>query len=453
MLQHLPHQQNSNLYNIITLLNKHENVFLTGFAGTGKSYILRQLKDIYNDRLVLTSTTGISAVNIGGQTIHSWAGVGCMDESPQEFAETMKNEMFGVTGQARMRIRHCKLLAIDEISMLSAYQLEYLDRVFRTVRENNLPFGGIQVLFIGDFLQLPPVATKADLKIFPRRGLFCFESTVWFDLNIKPVILTKIYRQKNYEFSRILCDFRLGDISEKDFNILSRRFFNDSKALSDKLHIFPKKQQVKDFNAYKLNELNTPLFEYKAYDDIPVMDDVEDTHSYKRKIFYELNNNFQAEYKINLKVGCRVMLLKNLDFNAGLINGSCGTVKELAKSYAIVKFDNGITKKIARVLFELQKDDVIVAKRFQLPLKLAYAITIHKAQGMTFEEIVINCDDAFAPGQIYVGLSRVKSLEGLYITGFNPKKLYPSHKARSFYLKLEDEAMQRFKDNLYKRCI
>ena len=450
MLQNLP-QQNPDLYRVMTLLNQRENVFLTGFAGTGKSFILRQLKKIYKDKLVLTSTTGISAVNIGGQTIHSWAGVGCMDDSAQDLADSIANATFGTVGQTKMRIKHCKLLAIDEISMLSAYQLEYLDKVFRVVRDIDLPFGGIQVLFIGDFLQLPPVATNNDLKYFSRRALFCFQSTTWDDLGIKTVVLTKIYRQKNYEFSRILCDFRLGDISEKDMRILSSRFVSDGARLSDKLHLFPKKQQVRRFNTYKLNKLKTPLFEYRSYDDIPIIDDVEDEYSYKRKIFYELNNDCQAERIINLKIGCRVMLLINLDFKSGLINGSCGTVQELTKSYAIVKFDNGITKKIGRMIFELQENEVTVAKRFQLPLKLAYAITIHKAQGMTFDEIVIDCSDAFSPGQIYVGLSRVRTLSGLYITGFNPKKLYPSSKARSFYLKLEDEEMQRFKDNLYRR--
>ena len=450
MLQNLP-QQNPDLYKIISLLNQHENVFLTGFAGTGKSYILKQLKKIYKEKLVLTSTTGISAVNVGGQTIHSWAGVGCMEEPVDNLANTLVNATFGSVGKTKMHIKHCELLAIDEISMLSAYQLEYLDKIFRIVRGLDLPFGGIQVIFIGDFLQLPPVATKNDLRNFPRRALFCFQSSIWDDLNIKTVILTKIYRQKNYEFSRILCDFRLGEISEKDMRILSQRFVSDSPKLSDKLHLFPKKEQVHQFNTYKLNKLNTPLFEYKSYDNIPIVDGIDDEYSYKRKIFYELNKNCQAERIINLKVGCRVMLLINLDFKSGLINGSCGTVLELTQSYAIVKFDNGITKKIGKMVFDMQENEISIATRFQLPLKLAYAVTIHKAQGMTFDEIVIDCNDAFSPGQIYVGLSRVKTLNGLYITGFNPKKLYPSSKARYFYLKLESEEMQRFKDELYKR--
>lgn len=448
MQNNLP-SNNSDLNKIIDLLNKGENVFLTGFAGTGKSYILRLLKEYYKDYLTITSTTGISAVNVGGQTIHSWAEVGCMEEPIEDFIETIVNNNFGESGYTKRRIRNCKLLAIDEISMLSAYQLEYLDEVFRAVRGNNLPFGGIQVIFIGDFLQLPPVATKSDLKYFPRRALFCFESSVWDSLNLKSVILTKIFRQNNYEFIKTLNNFRIGGITDEDMQLLSRRFVDESSQLSDKLHIFPKKLQAKSFNTSKLNELSTPIYEYKAYDDIPVPEDITDEKKYKHKIFYELNKNCQAEFDLKLRVGCRVMLLINRDFKSGLINGSCGVVVELAKSFAVVKFDNGITQKIGRYLFELQQNDMVVAKRFQIPLKLAYAITIHKSQGMTFDEIVIDCASSFSPGQVYVGLSRVKTIEGLFITGFNPKKIYPSNKARYFYLRLEDEEMNKLKEDLF----
>ncbi len=453
MQNNLP-SNNSDLNKILYLLNQGENVFLTGVAGTGKSYILKWLKKYYRDYLTITSTTGISAVNINGQTIHSWAEVGCMERQVDELAEILENTNFGPIGRAKRRIQNCTLLAIDEISMLSAYELEYLDKVFQAIRGNKLPFGGIQVIFIGDFLQLPPVATESDLQNSPRRALFCFQSSVWDSLNLKNVVLTKIYRQNNSEFTKMLCNFRLGAVTDADMQLLSRRFVDDSCRLSNKLHLFPKKLQAQRFNKMKLNELSTPIFEYRAYDDVPVPEDITDELEksiYKRKIFSELNKNCQAEWDIKLRVGCRVMLLKNMDFNTGLINGSCGVVVELAKSFAVVKFDNGITKKIGKCLFELQQNDIVIAKRFQLPLKLAYAITIHKSQGMTFDEVVIDCASSFSPGQVYVGLSRVKTIDGLFITGFNPKKIYPSHKARYFYFKLEDEERDKVKDELFKK--
>ncbi len=451
MMKTFPSSNNNEFNKIINLLNNRENLFITGFAGTGKSYILRKLKEYYKEILSLTSTTGISAVNIGGQTIHSWAGVDCMDRNVQDLIKEFLNSNFGAVGQAKRRIKNCKILAIDEISMLSAYHFEYLDELFQAVRGNNLPFGGIQLVLIGDFLQLPPVANAIDISYYPRKTLFCFESSVWSNLNLKNIVLTKIYRQKDPKFTKTLCNLRLGKITEKDMELISKRFIDESSEINNKLHLFPKKIQTKRFNNEKLNELSTPVYTYKAYDNILVPESIENKEKYKKKVFYEMNNYFQAEYTLNLKVGCRVMLLINADFKSGLINGSCGYVTKLAKSYAVVKFDNGITKKISSCLFELIENDTVKATRFQLPLKLAYAITIHKSQGMTFDEIVIDCASSFSPGQVYVALSRVKSLKGLYITGFNPKKIYPNNKARNFYLKLDDENMDEIKDELYKK--
>ena len=157
-----------------------------------------------------------------------------------------------------------------------------------------------------------------------------------------------------------------------------------------------------------------------------------------------------AKHKLHLKVGCRVMLLLNLDFSKGLINGACGYVTKLSKATVEVHFDNGADIKLGKRLFEYVEGENTIAKRFQIPLQLAYAVTIHKAQGMTFDEAVIDCRQAFAPGQVYVGLSRVKSLSGLYITGFNPKKVKSSKKATSFYSEIERILNDNIKDSLSK---
>lgn len=450
MSENLPNE-NSDKHKLLKLLNSGENVFITGVAGTGKSYLLSKLKELYKKQIIITSTTGISAVNIGGQTIHHWAGVECMETPVEDFCENIRNQNFGYFGKIKRRIRNCKILAIDEISMLSAYALEYLDLVFKSARENNEPFGGIQVILIGDFLQLPPVATELDIQRSENRAKYCFESIVWQNLDLKPILLKKIYRQTDLRFSNMLCNFRIGQITENDMKLLEKRFVDDDDLLNNKLHIFSKKIQVKCFNDKKLEELSTPIFDYKSYDEVFYPDDVENHQEYRYKMIHDLNKYCQAEQLLRLKVGARVMLLANIDINSGLANGTCGTVEELAKSYAIVKFDNGLVKKIGSYLFEYQIDDIVLAKRFQLPLKLAYAVTIHKSQGMTFDEIVINCASSFSPGQVYVGLSRVKTLNGLYITGFNPQKMYPSNIARAFYLKLDDEEMEKFKEDLFRR--
>lgn len=445
----LPHE-NQDLHKIIDLLNKGHNVFITGFAGTGKSYNLQRLKEYYGKRLVLTSTTGISAVNINGQTIHSWSGTSTMETPIDEFIDLILTNDFGTFGKAKQRIKSCKLLAIDEISMLSAYQFEYLDKVFRAVKNNKKPFGGIQLILIGDFLQLPPVIDKNSKKNLLTKNLFCFQSPIWEELKLKNILLTKIYRQENYNFAKMLCDFRLGEISDKHLKLLTTRFFNENETLKNKLHIFPRRNQANYYNSEQLNKLPTPEQEFKAYHTFPNLNEQDDTQKHKRELYQRLNSICQAEYILKLKVGCRVMLLANLDVLNGLANGSCGIVKELKKSSVIVQFDNGVTREIERTSFKLTEDDVTVCERFQIPLKLAYAITIHKSQGMTFDEIVINCANSFSPGQVYVALSRVKNLKGLYITSFNPRKLYPDNDARRFYLKLDKEEMQQFMDNLYK---
>lgn len=449
-----PQKEKTPFETILDLLNSHNNVFITGEAGTGKSYILKQLKDYYGRSFVVTGTTGISALNIGGCTIHSWAGVGCMNEPLDSLLASLFGNDLDICDESRIvfRIKKCKILAIDEISMLSAYELEYLDAYFKAVRNCDLPFGGIQVVFLGDFLQLPPVATKEDLEHYPRKSLFCFDSTVWYDLDFRTVFLKKIHRQDDVKFQNMLSRFRIGQILYEDMlDIVSCRC-TDEDLLKNKLHLFSRKNQAEYYNEERLSELSTPVFEYKAFDDIPVPEDIEekDIIKYKNKTWYNLDRDSQAQRNIKLKVGCRVMLLKNLDFSSGLINGACGEVLELASSYAIVKFDNGIIKQISRCLFEYSIEDIVVAKRFQLPLKLAYAITIHKSQGMTFDEIVVDCEKAFAPGQVYVALSRVKSLKGLYIKGFNPKKLFSNFKAISFYSKLQQYQFDDVKEELYK---
>ena len=439
--------ENTDLSKVISLLENKENVFLTGYAGTGKSYILQELKKRYKSKLILTSTTGISAYNIGGSTIHSWAKVGCMDAPIEDIIEELK------FSQYRIKYMKNSILAIDEISMLSAYELEYLDEYFRLLRENDSPFGGIQVLFIGDFLQLPPVATNQDLKYSPTRANFCFESPVWEKLDLQNVVLKKIYRQTDFEFARTLCNFRIGILKNEHMELLSTRFVKNEEYLDKKLHIFPKKIQVDAHNKKHLEEIDSSVVTYKQYDKIPVPDNVLDEKKYKHMMFHTMNRYLPVEAQIDLKVGCRVMLLVNMDVENGLVNGSCGHVVELNPNDVIVNFDNGIVKKIRRSRFSYKENGKELASRFQIPLKLAYAITIHKSQGMTFDEVVIDCSDSFAAGQVYVGLSRVRTLNGLYILGLNPKKVYADNNAKSFYINLAKEQNDKEKNLLFRKYV
>ena len=439
-MQNLLPLETPDFIRVITLLEDGRNVFLTGSAGTGKSYILEHLKQYYGDRMVLTSTTGISAVNIKGQTIHSWAGVECMETPIEELVEIISMQNFGEVGRIKRRIRKCEILAIDEISMLSAYALEYLDLYFRAARGKEEPFGGLQVLLIGDFLQLPPVFTESDKK-YPKKGWHCFRSPVWGELDLKPVLLKRVYRQDNINFANILGRIRLGIITSNDMKVMSTCYCEESEKLQNKLHIFPTKREVYNYNKMRLENIDAEECTFFAIDDIYYPDEMDENkkNDYISKIYKRLKKECSADKKITLKVGCRVMLLVNSSLEKGLANGTCGKVISITNGYIEVLFDNGVVEKIKRTVFELQEDDKVIAKRIQFPLKLAYAVTVHKSQGMTFDEIVINCKKAFTAGQIYVALSRVKTLNGLHITGFAKNKLYPDNNARVFYSELEEE--------------
>lgn len=410
---------------VVNLLSQGQNIFVTGSAGTGKSFILAMLKQRYGSDIVLTATTGIASNNIGGMTIHSWTQVGV-------FQYTFPSILWKCN---KANIQKCKILAIDEVSMLSAFALEYLDKLFRLVRNNNSPFGGVQVLCFGDFLQLPPVATKEELLAYDSKGKYCFQSDVWTSLNFKNIYLSKIYRQKDMQFCRLLNNFRQGCLTENDISAIKSRKISP-ELVESKLHLFPKRNQAINYNKQQLDKIHSKEFYFESIDKISNTQ-VKNGRT-KELLLKSMNKNVQAEEVVILKVGCRVMCLKNYPV-AGIYNGSCGTVTDLDNGYAIVLFDNGIRVKFYKTIFKYFENETFIGSRFQLPLKLAYATTIHKAQGLTLSDVVIDCSDSFAPGQVYVGLSRVRSLNNLYILDFNEHQIYADKRAQLFYNRLQSE--------------
>lgn len=424
-----------NYVNIKNAINSGKNVFVTGAAGTGKSYILKQLKKEFN--FDVTSTTGMAAVNIGGQTIHAWAGVGICDLPVSSVVK-------GILKKANLakRIKNAKMLAIDEISMLDAQTLDYLNNVFKSVRASALPFGGLQLLLFGDFFQLPPVE---------KSGGFCFESVAWKELNPENIVLKKIYRQSDRNFANILNDIRQNNLKNSDFDALFSRNNIEIPPEKEILHIFGTNEAADNFNAQKFNALHTPSQELYAKDVlmkneepnkiVSNQQDSEELSVTRKKVWDTLDKYCKAPQNLILKKGCRVMLLKNLDFEQGLINGSCGVVKDFSTDGIIVNFDNGIQKTIKPHEFDYSKDGKLLAKRIQFPLRLAYGITIHKSQGMTLDEVFIDFNRIFEYGQAYVALSRVKSLNGLYLKGFEPQKIMAHPKIVDFYKRLENKAL------------
>ncbi len=423
-------ESDSEFTKVLTLLLNGENVFLTGYAGTGKSYILNKLKEKLKKKLTITSTTGIAAVNVKGQTLHSWAGVGLCKNPVYKTIEKIKTRP-----SVMKQILGCKILAIDEISMLNIETFEYVDEVFRAIRDSNEPFGGIQVLFIGDFYQLPPVENES-----MEERKYCFESPVWKDLKLQNVILKKNYRQSEEKFIKALSDMRTNRLTEDDIKLLETRETNLDTFETDMLHIFSTNDEANRYNLAKFNMIDEPVKIFTAKDGVyrgakPIYENFTENENYVLEIF---GKNCRADKELPLKIGAKVMLLINLDFNRGLINGSCGKIIEFNENTISIKFDNGVTAPIPKHTFEYYYHDKIAAERTQFPLKLAYGITIHKSQGMTLDKLVVDCSRIFERGQAYVAMSRVKTLDGLYIKSFSKEKVMVDSKVADFYSDLKE---------------
>ncbi len=411
-------------FSIVEKFKLGENIFVTGGAGSGKSYILNFLKKNYGHLgLEITASTGIAAVNIGGSTIHSWAGIGLANLPVDQI---VSNILSGKFSRTRRRIRQAKILAIDEISMISAEVFEILDQVLQKVRENNQPMGGIQMLLFGDFLQLPPVS-------FGREFNFCFQSEVWQKLNLQTCELSEIFRQTNQEFIKILNNLRVGNLDSEAREILASRIkAKDENSAIKPTILTTHNAKVEKINSEELKKIPREEISYEAkYFGTP--DKIE-----------FLKKNCLALSSLKIKVGAQVMMIKNTYQKEGIINGSLGIVKDFSpkKSYPVVEFANGKIITIAPEEWLIERYDeekklvVSDASVSQVPLILAWAMTIHKSQGLTLDKISCDLSDVFSAGQAYVALSRARSLEGVFIESINFDRIFANVDAVNFYQNL-----------------
>lgn len=424
-----------NILRVLYLIKQKKNVFITGHAGTGKSYILSKLKERI-PKLVITSTTGIAAVNVKGQTLHSWAGIGICNTSIEQAVDRILKR-----SSVKNQIQKCKILAIDEISMLDIKTFEYVDAVLKQVRNSEKPFGGIQVIFIGDFFQLPPVEKKEDVN-----QKYCFELNLWKDLDLYSVLLTKNYRQNEENLITALSNMRTNSLTDADIKLLKTRECKENIDTQNALHIFATNQEADNYNNMKFSKINSEEYKLFAFDGVYKGEKLVEnpTNLREENILKRIDVVCSAEKSISLKIGVRVMLLINLDFEKGLINGSCGEVREINSDYILVYFDNGQSTKITRHDFEFYNNEKLIALRRQFPLRLAYGITIHKSQGMSLDKLVVDCSRIFEKGQAYVALSRIKTLNGLYLRNFNPAKVMVDNTVVEFYknLKIFDQKIE-----------
>ena len=413
---------------VIKSLEDGKNILVTGGAGTGKSFILNFIKKKYSGiGLEVTASTGIASVNIGGSTIYSWAGIGLGNLPAQQIIENLFSAR---SSKARYRIKKTKILAIDEISMISANLLELLDIVFKTVRNSSLPMGGMQILFFGDFLQLPPV-NKGGEEVS-----FCFSSSVWKELNLSNIILKQIFRQQDMKFIKILNNLRVGKIDDEDKEVLKSRIKGDEKnndAIKPTI-LTTHNHKAESINNEEMSKIKLPKQLYQAIYE-GVVDKIE-----------HLKKNCLAQDNLLLKINAQVMMIKNTYQKDGIINGSLGVVRDFSvkKNYPIVEFINGNLLTISPEEWlierfdELKQEMIIEAKMLQIPLVPSWAITIHKSQGLTLDKIYCDLSDIFTAGQAYVALSRARNIENVFIKGINFNKIYANKNVIDFYRNIDE---------------
>lgn len=403
-----------------------QNVFVTGAGGTGKSYVLKALFDYLHAQhisVARTGSTGVGAFNIGGQTIHSFAGLGLADEHVESLIEKIHKKP-----KVKARIRAAEIMFIDEISMAKGDLLNKLNGVLQYFRDSGDPWGGIQVIASGDFLQLPPVFKADEIQEL------AFHCRAWQDSNIKVVVLKKVVRQQgDAVLLTVLNDLRVGDT--KTLHLLDSRIgatWTDTEI--EPVRVFCKNVDVNSFNQERLAKLTTQSKTFIARDS---------GEAYHTESF---NKNCPAPQTLELKIGAQVMLLANLDVQQGFVNGSVGVVKGFNTQGVTVKFTTGSLLvdhnewNIKEQVVGLDKKIIYrtVATRRQIPLKVCYAMTAHKVQGATLDRAVIDVTEAFATGQAYTALSRIRNLQSLSIVGKIPHSaIRVNPEAVKFYEEIE----------------
>lgn len=387
-----------------------ESVLLTGPAGAGKTHVLNQfikLAKSEGKHVSVTATTGLAATHLGGTTIHAWAGIGVHDDIPPHFAEH-------VSKGRRDIIQKTDVLIIDEISMLHDFRLDMVDMACRLVREKpDVPFGGIQLIMSGDFFQLPPI-NRGD----SRAGSFVIYSNAWRELDPTICYLETQYRQDDEQLLEILNALRAGDVRRHHAETLLER--GDVELPDgDLTELHTTNIDVDRINQAKLAELPGDEYTY------------EQATTGSANYVESLQRSVLAPAQLKLKEGALVMAVKN-SADRKYANGSLGVVIDfdVLTNFPIVKFKNGKTVTMMPDTWEQRDGDKKRASITQVPLRLAWAITVHKSQGMTLDAARIDLGKAFVEGMGYVALSRVKNLRNLYLAGLNRTALRVSEDAR-----------------------
>lgn len=420
----------------LDLARKGVSFFLTGPGGTGKSYVLERIRqdlEILGKKVAVTAMTGCAALLLGNKakTLHSWAAVGIAKEPATALVAKIR-----ASQKSMRRWLATDTLIVDEVSMLTPEFLEKLAHIATQVRRDSRPMGGLQIIFVGDFYQLPPV-NKDNTP--GTTTSFVFESPIWKQVVPTTVHLKQIVRQRDPAFHTILEEARHGKLSKQSLKTLQTRQNLPWQSLEIRpTLLFSRKAEVDHVNQTNLKSLTGTRYIFKAetvVQPIAATQGLDKNSPPVQHAIERLDKDAGYMSELILAEGAQVMLLKNLDFDAGLVNGSRGVVTGFTTSAVplpIVKFRTGLPIPIGPATWE--SDDLEGVQRQQIPLRLAYAITIHKAQGATLDCALIDIGHStFECGQAYVALSRVRDLESLYIWDLEPSAFKTHEKVHTFY--------------------
>lgn len=408
------HELSAEQQDALEMLQSGENVFVTGGAGCGKSFLIRHfLQEMDKKAFPVLASTGAAAVLLGGRTFHSFFALGIMEGGPQETFKRLREDQ-----RLLKRLREVEGFILDEVSMIPASALEIAECLARAARESSLPWGGMRVIVVGDFAQLPPVTRSG------QKREWTFQSPTWQQSGFQVVELSHSHRSYDQNFLDVLKDVRVGKVTDIVRQYLSSRMMEHDEN-DDITRLFPRRDQAEYLNQKKLSQISTPEVR------------IPSIYLGENKLVEALKRNSPIADEIVLKVGCQVLFLQN-DPQKRWVNGTRGTVVEIHPEKIVIEKETWRHVTVEKTQFSLQDaTGKTVASVINFPLTLAYATTIHKSQGSTLDDLWVDLSRLWEPGHAYVALSRLRLGSGLRLLGWSQRSIMADSAVLSFYQNLK----------------